>query len=54
MQRPEKPESPVPEQPQNGWWRTVLEAIDSNMRTVRLVTIILVATRAIEVTRTTR
>ncbi len=51
---PGKPEPPLSEQPQSGWWRTVSEAINSNAKTVRLISIILAATKTIELVRTTR
>lgn len=43
-----------PPDPQNAWWRTVLEAIQSNARTVRLISIILVAAKAVEMTHALR
>jgi hypothetical protein len=41
-----------PEPPGNGAWRTILSAIESNSKTVRLIAIILVLAKATATART--
>lgn len=48
--RPEPPAEP----PENGLWRTILSALESNSKTVRLITIILAFAKVAEIAHTGR
>lgn len=47
-----RPESPTSEPPENGLWRTILSALESNRKTVRLISIILALAEAAEIAHT--